>query len=209
MVALLRWNFVPALRTVVEITREGITPSALEMFDGLTLRTVEEIFVNYEDVKNIVGNKEIRDIPLGAIGIYSYYVSAAVRVKVLSPIQFGLFFLSLVALYGLDSAMYKGARIIGEPRWGRMPERSQYALIAITVTFTWLMGMLGYMRAGARQYWHVYGIMKNTSPDAYLPTHGYASIIVTIVTLLFLLLISFVFWSIMKLEKVLGERKGN
>jgi hypothetical protein len=51
--------------------------------------------------------------------------------------------------------------------------------------------------------------MKNTSPDAYLPTHGYASIIVTIVTLLFLLLISLVFWSIMKLEKVLGERKGN
>lgn len=34
--------------------------------------TVEEIFVNYEDVKNIVGAKEIKDIPLGAIGIYSY-----------------------------------------------------------------------------------------------------------------------------------------
>lgn len=34
--------------------------------------TVEEIFVNYEDVKNIVGAREIRDIPLGAIGIYSY-----------------------------------------------------------------------------------------------------------------------------------------
>jgi hypothetical protein len=33
---------------------------------------VEEIFVNYEDVKNIVGNQEIRNIPLGAIGIYSY-----------------------------------------------------------------------------------------------------------------------------------------
>jgi glycolate oxidase len=27
---------------VVDITREGITPTALEMFDGLTLRTVEE-----------------------------------------------------------------------------------------------------------------------------------------------------------------------
>jgi hypothetical protein len=143
-----------------------------------------------------------------AIGIYSYYVSAAVRVKVLSPIQFAFFFLPLVALYVLDSYMYKGARIIGQPRWGKMPERSQYALIAITVTFTWLMGMLGYMRAGARQYWHVYGIMMNTSPDAYLPTHGTASVIVTIVTLLFLLLVSLVFWSIMKLEKVFGERRG-
>jgi hypothetical protein len=34
--------------------------------------TVEEIFVNYEDVKDIVGSDEIKNIPLGAIGIYSY-----------------------------------------------------------------------------------------------------------------------------------------
>ena len=34
--------------------------------------TVEEIFVNYEDVKKQVGSKEIKNIPLGAIGIYSY-----------------------------------------------------------------------------------------------------------------------------------------
>lgn len=34
--------------------------------------TVEEIFVCYEEVKNLVGSKEIKNIPLGAIGIYSY-----------------------------------------------------------------------------------------------------------------------------------------
>jgi glutamate synthase domain-containing protein 2 len=34
--------------------------------------TVEEIFVNYEDVKSLVGSDEIKNIPLGAIGIYSY-----------------------------------------------------------------------------------------------------------------------------------------
>jgi cytochrome bd-type quinol oxidase subunit 1 len=144
-----------------------------------------------------------------ALGLYSYAVSASVRVKVLSPIQFGLFFVALITLYVLDTAMYKNAKIIGEPRWGKMPERSQYALIAITVTFTWLMGMLGYMRAGARQYWHVYGVMKNTSPDAYLPTHGYAAVVVTIVTLLFFLLIGLVFLSIMKLEKVVEKRREN
>ncbi len=32
----------------------------------------EEIFVNWEDVKNIVGAKEMKMIPFGAIGIYSY-----------------------------------------------------------------------------------------------------------------------------------------
>ncbi len=141
------------------------------------------------------------------LGVYSYIVPAVVRVKVLSPIQFGVFFLSIIALYILDSLMYKGARIIGEPRWGEMPDRSQYALIGITVTFTWLMGMMGYMRSGGRQYWHVYGILKDTSPDAYLPTHGAASVVTTIVTVIFFLLIGFVFWSTMKLEKIVERRR--
>lgn len=141
------------------------------------------------------------------LGVYSYMVPAATRVKVLSPIQFGAFFLSIIVLFILDNKMYKGAKVIGEPQWGKMPERSQYALIGITVTFTWLMGMMGYMRSGGRQYWHVYGILKDTSPDAYLPAHGIAAVIVTIITLLFFALIAFVFWSIMKLEKVTEERR--
>lgn len=47
---------------------EGKLPASVSQFGS----TVEEIFVNYEDVKNIVGEKEIKNIPLGAIGIYSY-----------------------------------------------------------------------------------------------------------------------------------------
>ena len=34
--------------------------------------TPEEIFVNYEDVQDIVGKDEMKSIPLGAVGIYSY-----------------------------------------------------------------------------------------------------------------------------------------
>jgi glutamate synthase domain-containing protein 2 len=34
--------------------------------------TVEEIFVCFEEVKKLVGENEIKNIPLGAIGIYSY-----------------------------------------------------------------------------------------------------------------------------------------
>jgi glutamate synthase domain-containing protein 2 len=34
--------------------------------------TIEEIFVSYETVKEILGNGSIGEIPLGAIGIYSY-----------------------------------------------------------------------------------------------------------------------------------------
>ena len=34
--------------------------------------TREEIFINHEDLQNIVGADEVKNIPLGAIEIYSY-----------------------------------------------------------------------------------------------------------------------------------------
>ena len=138
------------------------------------------------------------------IGWYSYVVPAEFRVKVLSTIQFGLFFGVMIATMVIDKYLYKDARIIGEPEWGKMPDRSQYSLIGVTVTFTWLMSLLGYMRAGGRQYWHVYGIMQDTSPDAFLPTHGFASVVASITTVLFFFVVAAVFWGMIKTEKV-GE----
>jgi len=35
-------------------------------------KTPEEIFVNYEQIKNMLGADEIKSIPLGAIGVYSF-----------------------------------------------------------------------------------------------------------------------------------------
>ncbi len=48
--------------------QDGKLPNTVGQFGS----TPEEIFVNYEDVKNIVGAKEMENIPLGAVGIYSY-----------------------------------------------------------------------------------------------------------------------------------------
>jgi glutamate synthase domain-containing protein 2 len=48
--------------------KEGKLPNTVGQFGP----TVEEIFINYEDVKQLVGADEIKNIPLGAIGIYSY-----------------------------------------------------------------------------------------------------------------------------------------
>jgi glutamate synthase domain-containing protein 2 len=55
-------------RNIAGWLEEGKLPNTVGQFGS----TVEEIFVNYEDVKNIVGSEEIKNIPLGAIGIYSY-----------------------------------------------------------------------------------------------------------------------------------------
>jgi glutamate synthase domain-containing protein 2 len=48
--------------------KEGKLPRTVSQFGS----TVEEIFINYEDVKDMVGADEIENIPLGALGIYSF-----------------------------------------------------------------------------------------------------------------------------------------
>ncbi len=53
---------------------QGRLPRSVSQFGD----TVEKIFVNYEDVKKIVGSDEIKNIPLGAIGLYCF--SERVRV---------------------------------------------------------------------------------------------------------------------------------
>jgi len=47
---------------------DGKLPQTVSQFGA----TPEEIFVNWQDVKNIVGADEMKNIPMGAVGIYSY-----------------------------------------------------------------------------------------------------------------------------------------
>ena len=60
---------------------------------------------------------------------------------------------------------------------------SQYVLIFLAVTFTWLMGLMGYVRSGLRQHWHVYGVIRDNSPDAFTPTLGFATRVVSVTVL--------------------------
>lgn len=55
-------------KNVAEWMKKNDLPKTVSSFGS----TVEEIFVNYEAVKDLVGSSEIQNIPLGAIGIYSY-----------------------------------------------------------------------------------------------------------------------------------------
>jgi len=90
--------------------------------------------------------------------------------------------------------LFARAKKTGEVRWGRIPRISQYVLIFIAVTFTWLMGLMGYVRSGLRQHWHVYGVIRDRSADAFTPTLGFATKVVSVTVLLFFLLIGVVFW---------------
>jgi len=127
------------------------------------------------------------------LGIYGYFVEAAVRIGLSVP-QVGSVLFAMIAVTAIDVFMYRNAKSLGETHWGRIHPISQYVLIFLAVTFTWLMGLMGYVRSGLRQHWHVYGVVRDTSVDAFTPTLGYATRIVSITVLIFFLLIGFVFW---------------
>jgi cytochrome bd-type quinol oxidase subunit 1 len=133
-------------------------------------------------------------------GVYGYFVPAAIRIEfsvyqVLAVLSFIVIFLVL------EVPIYKGARSLGEIQWGKMPPRSQYVLFFLAVTFTWLMGLMGYIRSGIRQYWHVYGVMRDQSPEAFIPTHGSATMTVSLIVLAFFLMIAAVFGLALRSER--------
>ncbi len=93
----------------------------------------------------------------------------------------------------IDSLMFKKAKILPS-YWGQVSHRSQYALFALPVAFTWLMSLMGYVRSSVRTHWHVYTVMKDNSADNFIPSIGYAGNMMTITTVLFLLFVLFIFW---------------
>ena len=127
------------------------------------------------------------------LGIYGYFVEATVRIGLSVP-QVSSVLAAMVSITAIDVFLFRGASRTGEVRWGKIPAISQYVLIFIAVTFTWLMGLMGYVRSGLRQHWHVYGVIRDTSADAFTPTLGFATQVVSMTVLLFFALIGFVFW---------------
>jgi cytochrome bd ubiquinol oxidase subunit I len=127
------------------------------------------------------------------LGVYGYFVEATVRIKLSVPQVLSVLF-AMVSITAIDIFLFRGAKKTGEVRWGRIPAISQYVLIFIAVTFTWLMGLMGYVRSGLRQHWHVYGVIRDQSVDAFTPTLGFATKVVSVTVLMFFVLIGIVFW---------------
>jgi hypothetical protein len=126
-------------------------------------------------------------------GVYGYFVSPIVRIG-FSVYQVGAVLFTIIAVTVLDVMMGRNAESRGEIRWGHMPERSQYALFVLVVTFTWLMGLMGFARSGIRQHWHVFEVMRDTSQWAATPALGYAAKMISACVLIFLAMIAFIFW---------------
>src|SRR3990172_9872984 len=127
------------------------------------------------------------------LGIYGYLVPTAFKVRASVPQVLSTLSVALILLI-LDVIMHRKARTLGPIQWGKMSPSSQYALFLLAVSFTWLMALMGYIRSGIRQHWHIYTIMRDASPDAYTPPIGHAVLVATIVTVIFMVLVIFCFW---------------
>lgn len=125
-------------------------------------------------------------------GVYSYYVPSNVRIG-FSVYQVAAVLTAMAVFTAIDIPLLRGAKEIGPIRWGEIPGRAQYALVFLAVTFTWLMGLMGYIRSGIRQYWHVYGRVMDESAHAYTMSHGRATLIISGIVIAFFIMVAGVF----------------
>ena len=126
-------------------------------------------------------------------GVYYGYFTNTVYKVGSSVIQVMSTVVVIVAGVVIDTLMFKGAKSL-PVYWGKVSERSQYALFALPIAFTWLMALMGYIRSSVRTHWHVYTVMKDNSPDNFIPPLATVGNVVTGVTLLFLVFLLFIFW---------------
>ena len=68
-----------------------------------------------------------------------------------------------------------------------------FVLVLLAVVFTLTIGLMGFVRAGIRETWHVYGVVRDTSLEAYTPTMGYAAMVIAAASLVFFALLLVIF----------------
>jgi cytochrome bd ubiquinol oxidase subunit I len=128
-----------------------------------------------------------------SFGIYGYFVEAIVRIG-FSIVQVSSVLMVLIVGTTIDVVIFRSAPVVGEIQWGKIPERAQYILFLLATSFTWLMGLMGYARSGLRTHWHVFNVVRDYSSDAFTPPLGFACWVISVITLVFMLLVSFIFW---------------
>ena len=68
------------------------------------------------------------------------------------------------------------------------------ALFGVAATFSWVMGLMGYIRSAGRLGWHVNELMADLSPWAFTPHITFVAKMVTINMVLFWVSVFCMFW---------------
>jgi hypothetical protein len=137
------------------------------------------------------------------LGVYGYIIMAVANpfLRNIAVTQWMSMMSSLVVLTTIDVFLFRGAPQMGEMTWGKMPARSQYALIFLCVFIVMLIGLMGFIRSGLREDWHIYSVMRDTSPSNWTPDNLLMAKVVSACGLIFLSMVSFLFWLTSASEK--------
>ncbi len=162
-----------AVLVVVILTLRGRGALAQFLYFGSTAVLVAGFFGVWGFVTMVEANPFLRDIAVCQV------------LMVLS---------CLVLNTAIDLVIFRGAPEVGGIRWGTIPARSQYALVLTCVSVVLLMGLMGFIRSGLREDWHIYGVMRDTSASAYTPTLATMAWVVSLITVIFCALVAFVFY---------------
>ncbi|MBI3995247.1 MAG: cytochrome ubiquinol oxidase subunit I [Nitrospirae bacterium] len=130
------------------------------------------------------------------LGVYGYIVMAVANpfLRNVAVTQWMTMMSALTLLTTLDVFLFKGAPQVGEMTWGKMPGRSQYTLIFLCVFIVMLIGLMGFIRSGLRENWHIYGVMQDGSAGSWTPDNALMAKVVSACGLIFLSAVSFLFW---------------
>jgi hypothetical protein len=146
-----------------------------------------------------VGNCWITAIFVGAaaniifLGVYGYFLPANQRVGLSVP-QVTSTLTTLFAGTAINISMFKDSESYGDIQWGTQSKVGTYAIFLLAISFTWLMGLMGYIRSAVRLFWHVTEVVRDNSPDAYTLTIGEAGKMLTFNALFVWTQFVVVFW---------------
>ena len=139
------------------------------------------------------------------LSVYGFYLPAKLRVGLSSP-QAVTTLTVIVAGLLINRAMLKGALVHGPVQWGKISVRGMVVLFGLAAAFTWVMGLMGYIRSSGRLSWHVNEIMADVSPWAFTPELGFAAKMVTLNMVVFWGAVLALFWMCQKGQpQELGE----
>ncbi len=130
------------------------------------------------------------------LGVYGFVVmeKASPFLRNIAVSQFLQLISCIILVTAIDIYLFRGARELGKLQWGKMTVRSQYALLLLTFVITMNMGLMGFIRSGLRGDWHIFGVMRDTSPWSYTPSNYTMTEMVSLAVLVFMVGVAFMFW---------------
>ncbi|GBL39854.1 hypothetical protein EMGBD2_11120 [Nitrospirota bacterium] len=139
------------------------------------------------------------------LSVYGFYLPAKLRVGLSSPQAVTTLTVLVVGL-AINRMMLKGALVHGPVQWGKISVRGMVGLFGLAAAFSWVMGLMGYIRSSGRLAWHVSEVMADVSPWAFTPDLAFAAKMVTLNMVVFWGAVFALFWMCQRDQlPVMGE----